>query len=252
MTTPMREFIAAGRVDLPAFGEVRKHSAGGLLWAVVDHEGAEIEPIGGFLRDLSLSDMSSLTTRSYGFDLLRWWRLLALVEVDWDHASRADVELLVGWMRLAKNAQRDRGADSSTIAGSVNLRTGKPHLRDGYAPATINHGLTVLSGFYDFHARFGRGPVQNPVPPNARRRLLVAHRSPIEAQTEFRRGALRQKSVQRRPRPIPDPMWDELFAAMGCHRDRALLAFYVPAPPEPANCSVCKVGTSTGPDNGSG
>lgn len=227
MTKAMREIVATGRVALPGFGEVRERSAGLIGWVVVDGAGTEIEPVRVFLRDLSLSDMSPLTTRSYGYDLLRWWRLLALVEVDWEHTSRAEIELLVGWMRLARNAQRDRGDDSVTIPGSVNVRTGKPHLRDGYAPATINHALTVLSGFYDFHARFGRGPVQNPVPPNARRRLLTAHRSPIDAQAEFRRGGLRQKAASRRPRPIPDPMWDELFAAMGCHRDRALLAFYV-------------------------
>lgn len=146
MTTSMREFIAAGRVDLPAFGEVREHSAGKLGWVLVDGAHVRIEPIGAFLRNLSMSDMSPLTTRSYGYDLLRWWRLLTLVDIGWEYASRSEVELLVGWMRLANNAQRHRGADSPTIAGSVNLRTGKPHLHSGYAPATINHALTVLSG----------------------------------------------------------------------------------------------------------
>lgn len=29
------------------------------------------------------------------------------------------------------------------------------------------------------------------------------------------------------PRAIPDHLWDELFAEMGCDRDRALLEFYV-------------------------
>lgn len=66
MTIPMREFIAASRVDLPDSARSVSTAAGSLLWAVVDHEVAEIEPIGGFLRDLSLSYMSSLTTRAYG------------------------------------------------------------------------------------------------------------------------------------------------------------------------------------------
>jgi hypothetical protein len=42
-----------------------------------------------------------------------------------------------------------------------------------------------------------------------------------------RRARLRQRVPQQTPRAIPDNLWDELFAAMGCHRDRALLEFYV-------------------------
>jgi integrase len=43
----------------------------------------------------------------------------------------------------------------------------------------------------------------------------------------FRRGRFRQKQPVQGPRSIPDGLWDELFAAMGCDRDRALLAAYV-------------------------
>jgi integrase len=42
-----------------------------------------------------------------------------------------------------------------------------------------------------------------------------------------RRAALRQKIPARQPRSIPDSLWAELFAAMRCTRDRALLACYV-------------------------
>lgn len=55
----------------------------------------------------------------------------------------------------------------------------------------------------------------------------MAYRSPTETATAYRRGPLRQKIADRRPRAMPDRLWDELFAAMGCHRDRALLAFYL-------------------------
>src|SRR3546814_970028 len=93
--------------------------------------------------------MSPLTARSYAQDLLRWWRLLHALEVDWDRASRADVEVLVGWMRTAENPQRHRNPSTSTSAASVNHRTGKRALGSGYAPATINHTLSVLSSFYE-------------------------------------------------------------------------------------------------------
>jgi len=109
----------------------------------------------------------------------------------------------------------------------VNVKTGKPSLRTGYAPATINHALTVVHGFYSFHGRFGDGPVMNPVPVSAQRRLVLAHRSPLEPVPFVRRGRLRQKVPRPAPRAVPDALWDELFAAMGCDRDRALPEFYV-------------------------
>ena len=109
----------------------------------------------------------------------------------------------------------------------MNLRTGKQALSAGYAPSTINHQLTVLAEFYDFHLLFGRGPRHNPVPVSHRRREALAHRSPLEPAPSFRRAPLRQKMPKRAPRSIPDALWDELFASMGNDRDRALLAFYV-------------------------
>jgi integrase len=222
----IRRALLAGQVELAKVGEVRAGD-GVLAWVVVDGDGCEIEPFSVFLRDLALSDASPLTGRSYGHDLLRWWRLLGVVEVPWDRATRSEVELLVGWLRNARNPQRDRRDPASTPAGSVNLRTGKPTLRAGYAPSTINHALTVLSAFYAFHLQFGRGPLVNPVPVAVERRWRLAHRSPVEPQAQHRRAPLRQKVHDRPPRSIPDEFWDELFEAMGNNRDRALLAFYV-------------------------
>lgn len=109
----------------------------------------------------------------------------------------------------------------------MNLRTGKPTLRPGYAPSTVNHTLTVLSAFYAFHLHFGRGPLVNPVPAAPDRRRLLAHRSPLEPKPKARRAPLRQKLADTPPRSIPDHLWTELFEAMGNDRDRALLAFYV-------------------------
>jgi hypothetical protein len=68
----------------------------------------EVEPFSVFLRDLMLTDMSALKARSYGHDLLRWWRLLRVPEVAWDQATCAEAEVLVGWMSSADNPQRHR------------------------------------------------------------------------------------------------------------------------------------------------
>ena len=221
----LRESVRQGRVELPAVGGVRQRGDGAPRF-IVEVDGRQVEPIGAYLSELALADGSPLTSKSYAYDLLRWWRLLTLLDVAWDHATRAEVELLVGWMRSASNPQRRRTATGEVGPGTVNLRTGKQALSAGYAPSTINHQLTVLSEFYDFHLLFARGPSRNPVPAS-RRRHVLAHRSPMEPVPAFRRAPLRQKMPKRAPRSIPDALWDELFASMGNDRDRALLAFYV-------------------------
>jgi len=220
-----------GGEHLPPTGAVRAGVTASLPFVVVDEHGREFEPFSTFLRDLMLTDMSPLTARSYANDLLRWWRLLLVLGVGWDRASRAEVEVLVGWMRSAENPQRHRGTSASTptsgSGGSVNRRTGKRALAPGYAPATINHALSVLSSFYTFHAQFGRGPVTNPVPASAARRARLAHRSPLEPRPQHRRAPLRQKPAELVPRSIPDKLADELLAALRNPRDRALLGLFL-------------------------
>ena len=66
------------RVDPPRIGEVVATDLNHPPCGMLDHEGREVEPVRVFLRDLSPSDVSVLTCRSYGFDLLRWFRVLWL------------------------------------------------------------------------------------------------------------------------------------------------------------------------------
>lgn len=223
----VRQALLDGGRQLPRIGVVRAGRTASLPFVVVDGCGEEVEPVSTFLRDLMLTDMSPLTARSYAQDLLRWWRLLHALGVDWDRASRADIEVLVGWMRSAENLQRHRNPATSRSAVSVNQRTGKRPLAPGYAPATINHTLSVLSSFYTFHAQFSRGPVTNPVPASSARRARLAHRSPLEPRPQHRRAPLRQRPAELVPRSIPDELAAELVAAMRNTRDRALLALFL-------------------------
>jgi integrase len=223
----LRVQLMEGQASVPAIGEVSP--SGRLLppFVVRDGLGRDVEPVTAYLRDLVVSDSSRLTIRSYAFGLLRWFRLLWVLEVGWERATEAEVVVLVGWLRSAVNPQRRRSSSQSAPAGSVNARTGRPMLAAGYAPSTINHALSVVSGFYQFHAHFGQGPVVNPVPVAPQRRRALSHRSPLGVQVRHGRARLRQKMPARLPRAIPDQRWDELFEAVGCDRDRALLEFFV-------------------------
>jgi len=112
--------------------------------------------------------------------------------------------------------------------GSPNPVTGKPSRGRGYAAATVAHCETVLRSFYEFHLEAGTGPMVNPFPlARGQRGRAGAHHNPMEPFTGQRSGRYRSRTGQRVPRQIPDGRFDELFAALGSHRDRALVAFWV-------------------------
>ncbi|MDJ0363421.1 tyrosine-type recombinase/integrase [Rhodococcus sp. H29-C3] len=223
----LKRAVREGRVELQKSGAVRRGAQPDSLPYVVHMGGVEIIAISEYLRSLVLSDVSPLTVRSYAHDLLRWWRVLSVIEMPWERATREEVEVMVGWLRSAANPQRRRSTTSATQPGSVNLKTGKPVLKAGYSPSTINHALTVIYCFYEFHHLFGRGPVINPVPssPDRRRRLGQRHDSP--AQHRQRRAPLRQRQAQKAPRSVPDTSWTELVAVLKHDRDRAIFEFAV-------------------------
>jgi hypothetical protein len=143
-------------------GRVAQTSDPTLPWAVLDGAGSRIDAVGVFLKDLLACGSGASSCRSYAFDLLRWFRFLAAVGVAWERASRAEVRDFVLWLRSSVNPARDRRCVGAPAPGSVNARTGKAHLRAGYAPATINHALSVLAAFYEFHRSCGSGRWSRP------------------------------------------------------------------------------------------
>jgi integrase len=106
--------------------------------------------------------------------------------------------------------------------------TGKPSPGRGYATATVVHCESVLRGFYVFHLEAGTGPMVNPFPlARGRRGRANAHHNPMLPFAGERAGRYRPKMARRVPRQIPDETFGQLFAQLGSHRDRALVAFWV-------------------------
>jgi site-specific recombinase XerC len=91
------------------------------------------------------------------------------------------------------------------------------------------HSETVLRGFYDFHRDVGTGPILNPFPLDRSRRdrRAQAHHNPMEPHRHERAGRYRPVVPTRIPRSVPDSDFNEIFARLPSHRDRALIAFYV-------------------------
>lgn len=180
------------------------------------HDGAS-----AWFRDLAASDLSRGSFRSYGYDLLRWFRWLHACGVAWPRAGREQVRDLVVFMREAPTVRRG-GPPGAPVGAELD----DPAV--GYAPRTINHQLAVLSGFYDFAIETGVGPLVNPVPaPDRRSQMLVEHRSPLEPWPLVRRASYRQRVPKETPRSLPDAAVEALFEGLGSNRDRALVAFWL-------------------------
>jgi integrase len=178
-------------------------------------------------------------------DLLRWWRFLWALDIEWNRATRADARDFTRWMQIANKPQRlhwrhrNAGYSEKTapkprmtrkkIPGTPNAITGKASPGPQYAARTRAHCETVLRTFYDFHLDEGTGPIINPFPLDRSRRSsrANAHHKPDQPFKSERAGRYRPVIPKRAPRRIPDEMFNALFAALRHNRDRALLAFWV-------------------------
>ena len=217
-------------------------------YRLVDAVGGVVGSVAAYLRDLQAAGRSSATQRSYGMDLLRWFRFLWAIDVGWDRATQVEARDFCCWIQVSDKAVRPHwrraGQDRASAvpatarsalaggagrAGVPNAVTGKPTPGLKYASSTVAHCETVLRSFYAFHLDAGSGPIVNPFPLVRGRRAgrPNAHGNPMDPVRAERSGRYRPRVPVRIPRAIPDQKFDELFAALPSHRDRALVAFWV-------------------------
>jgi site-specific recombinase XerD len=186
-------------------------------YRLVDPDGKPVEVVGAYFRDLQAAGRSAATLRSYGMDLLRWFRFLWALEVPWDRATRVEARDFCRWMQIAGRPARSGGRGRNVSAGGA------------YSVSVRAHSETVLRCFYDVHRDAGSGPVLNPFPLDRSRRgrRAHAHRNPMEPHRNEQTGRHRPAVPKRVPRSISDEEFNEIFARLPSHRDRALVAFYV-------------------------
>ena len=191
---------------VPLAGGLRETGDPWAPFELVDAAGAVVGPAAEYLKDVQACGRSDATLRSYGMGLLRWFRFCWAAGLEWDQVTRAEARDFCRWLLIA----------------------GKPGTGGGYAAATAAHCETVLRHFYDFHLEAGTGPMVNPFPlARGRAGRPGAHRNPMDPFPRGRAGLFRPRVPQRAPRSIPDEQFSELFARLGSHRDRALVAFWV-------------------------
>ena len=194
-------------------------------YRLVDGDGVVVAGVSAWLAELQAAGRSTATARSYGMDLLRWFRFLWTVEVAWDRATRGEARDFCRWLQVAAKPTRvhwryrgEPGSEAVPVAASA-----------GYSASVRAHSETVLRGFYEFHREAGTGPVLNPFPLDRSRvhGRAHAHHNPMEPHGNERTGRYRSTVPARVPRNVPDVDFNEIFVRLGSHRDRALVAFYV-------------------------
>jgi site-specific recombinase XerD len=191
-------------------------------YRLVDRDRVPIAGVASFFRELQAAGRSQATVRSYGMDLLRWFRFLWAIGVGWDRATRVEARDFCRWLLIAGKPGRSHWRNQN---GSPPTPSGKP-----YAASVRAHSETVLRCFYDFHLSVASGPIlMNPFPLVRARRggRAHAHHNPMEPFRDERSGLYRPRVPKRVPRSIPDDEFNEIFAHLPSHRDRALVAFYV-------------------------
>ena len=191
-------------------------------YRLVDAEGVAVGAAGAYFGHLQAAGRSELTVRSYGMDLLRWFRFLRAADVAWNHAVRSARDFC-RWLQVAGKPVRPhwreqdgQGAGSGGGFGRGLFTVGSRALRDGAAQ------------LLRLHVEAGTGPLVNPFPLDRSRRggRAHAHHNPMEP---FRPSAA--ECTGRRCRPgslaVSRMRIQRIFAALSSHRDRALVAFYV-------------------------
>jgi site-specific recombinase XerD len=194
-------------------------------YRLVDADGVAVAAATAYFRDLLAAGRAESTVRSYGMDLLRWFRFLqAGTGVAWDRATRAEARDFCRWLQVTGKQPRPHWRAGDQDGAPVPVQAG-----EAYAPSVRAHSETVLRAFYDFHLDAGSGPVINPFPLDRSRRggRAQAHHNPMELYRQERSGLYRPRVPGRIPRSIPDSEFNEIFAGLPSHRDRALVAFYV-------------------------
>ena len=91
-------------------------------YRLVDPSGEVVGPVAVYLRDLQAAGRTAATQRSYGMDLLRWFRFCWATGVPWDQATRSEARDFCRWIQIAAKPVSPRWrTERSGAAGETAL-----------------------------------------------------------------------------------------------------------------------------------
>lgn len=182
-------------------------------YVVIDDQGIMIEPIVRYLKYLDRIGAARNTLRSYAAALKHYWQYLAQERLDWQQITLDDLARFVLWLKLP--------------SGSFKVLPAQP-VPQARSNRTINHALTVVRGFYDYHWRMETVPANliekttTFLPGRFRRYKGFLHH--ITKGSPIAKNILRQKEEKRqRPKTITKEQVQDLLNACANERDRLLV-----------------------------
>ena len=111
---------------------------GNIVWVVLDNDYLPVEPISKYLRYLDSLERSPNTISGYARNLKLYWQYLHENSLDWKTVNLEQRAEFIHWLR---NPQ----------PGTIPLRPQKAKRSE----KTINHALTTVASFYEFHQHLG-------------------------------------------------------------------------------------------------
>src|ERR1051326_3945932 len=105
-------------------------------YVVIDEDGRLVEPIVHYLKDLDCLGSARQTLRSYAYALKHYWEYLTQQHLSWQGITLDDLSRFVLWLKLP--------------SGSLKVLPAHP-VPQARSNRTINHALTVVRSFYDYH-----------------------------------------------------------------------------------------------------
>ncbi len=109
-----------------------------IRYVVIDDEGILVEPIVRYLKYLDRIGAARHTLRSYATALRLYWQYLDQQQLDWQQITLDDLAQFVLWLKLP--------------SGSLKVLPAYP-VEQVRSNSTINHTLSVIRSFYDYHWR---------------------------------------------------------------------------------------------------
>ncbi len=172
-----------------------------------------MEPIVRYLKYLDRIGSARQTLRSYAFTLKLYWEYLIQQQLDWKQITLDDLSRFILWLKVP--------------SGSLKVLPVHPvpQLRSN---RTINHALTVVRSFYDYHWRVEetvtnvKDKTTTFLPARARRYKSFLHH--ITKGSPLEKNILKQPEAKRqRPKTITKDQIQQLLDACLNQRDRLLV-----------------------------
>ncbi len=91
---------------VPLAGSLRDTGDPWEPYQLLDRDGLAVRPVAGYLQDLQAAGRPAATLRSYGMDLLRWFRFGWAIGCPWDQATRVEARDFSRWIQLGQAGSR--------------------------------------------------------------------------------------------------------------------------------------------------